>query len=110
MARSKTGRPPHRGRVQTQGGGTEESRTWAQASPPLASQVLDLVDELEASLTPTARRERAEGFRQIREHVRRLAAAGGIDAPHIRSFPQPPLEGGIRVDLEVLAGRACVPG
>ena len=112
MAKTKKAKEPpkpHRGRVQAQGGGLDESVRWGTDSPPTMSMVLGYIDELEGKLTESEREERELGFRQIREHVRRLAAAGGMDAPHLPSFPKPPLKGGIRVDLEILAGRACVP-
>jgi hypothetical protein len=101
-------KPIHRGRIQAQGGGTEESESWARATPPTLSDVIGLIDRLEARLTPKERRIREKGFAQLRRVVEQAAKAGGIWARSIRSFPQPPL-GDIRVDLEVITGRACVP-
>jgi hypothetical protein len=102
--------PPHRGRVQAQGGGTEKSEKWAQDDPPKVSEVLSFLDRLEAQLTPAERRLREEALQQAREYVRNAGGRGGLHAPVHKSFPRKRLRGGIRVDLEVIAGRACVPG
>jgi hypothetical protein len=67
-----------------------------------------LLDRLEAKLTPSERRVREEGFRQAREFVRTRPAEGGLDAPVEKSFPRRKLQGGIRVDLVVITGSACV--
>src|SRR5690242_5335882 len=108
MSNPESEKPVHRGRIQAQGGGTEESEAWAQASPPSLSDVMGLIDRLEARLTPKERRIRERGFAQLRRAVEHAAKTGGVWARCIRSFPQPPL-GDIRVDLEVITGRACVP-
>src|SRR5258708_1637799 len=103
------GSPPHRGRVQAQGGGTEESIAWAQEFPPTESAVLAMLDELKNKLTPAEQQARAGAFREARQFVRRAALAGGVTAPISKSFPRQPLKGGVRVDFEVIAGQACVP-
>jgi hypothetical protein len=100
--------PHHRGRIQAQGGGTEESEAWAQSSPPTLSELLRLIDRLEARLTPRERRIRAKGFAQLRRYVENAARFGGVDAPVPKSFPNPPT-GDVRVDLEVISGKAGVP-
>jgi hypothetical protein len=69
---------------------------------------MGLIDRLEARLTPKDRRSREKGFAELRRAVEQAAEAGGLWARCIRSFPQP-LLGQIRVDLEVITGRACVP-
>lgn len=101
-------KPIHRGRIQAQGGGLEESESWARATPPTFSDIMGLIDRLEARLTPKDRRIREKGFAQLRRAVEQATGAGGLWARCIRSFPQP-LLGQIRVDLEVITGRACVP-
>jgi hypothetical protein len=101
----------HRGRVQAQGGGTEESEPWAESRPPTVTRVLVCVDLLEGKLKPKERRDRAQPFVDVRRYVRNAGRAGGIWAnpkAHKKSF----LKRGsaeIRVDLEVLKGGACVP-
>jgi hypothetical protein len=101
-------KPPHRGRIQAQGGGTEKSESWAQATPPTLSDVLRLIDRLEARLTPKEKRIREKGFAQLRRAVEKAAKTGGFWAERPRSFPKPP-ERDIRVDLEIITGRAAIP-
>jgi hypothetical protein len=103
--------PAHRGRVQAQGGNTEKSEAWAKEKddPPTLSEVLRLIDRLEGKLTRSEKAARAEAFQELRAYVQTMAAQGGLDAPVIKSFPRKKLKGGIRVDLEVITGRACVP-
>jgi hypothetical protein len=101
----------HRGRVQAQGGGTEESESWAESRPPTVTQVLAIVDLLEGKLTPKQKRDRAEPFADVRRYVQKAGRAGGLWAhprPHRKSFPKRG-SADIRVDLDVLRGRACVP-
>ena len=100
--------PLHRGRIPAQGGGTEKSESWAQATPPTISDISRLIDRLEARLARKELRVRQEGFAQLRRTVEHGAKIGGLWARCLRSFPQPPI-GDIRVDLEVITGRACVP-
>lgn len=68
-----------------------------------------MLDDLWQQLTLVERKEREEGFRQARRFVVAAAAASGVDAVVIVSFPKPKLKGGIRVDIEVRTGRACIP-
>lgn len=101
-------KPIHRGRVQAQGGGTEKSESWAQASPPTLAEVMRLIERLEAQLTPQEKRIREKGLAQLRKAVENASKSGGFWARQSRSFPKPPM-GDIRVDLEVITGRAAVP-
>ena len=70
-----------------QGGGLEESESWARATPPTFSDIMGLIDRLEARLTPKDRRSREKGFAQLRRAVEQAAEAGGLWARCIRSFP-----------------------
>jgi hypothetical protein len=100
--------PPHRGRVQAQGSGTEISEAWAQKKPPSESQMLRKCDLLESQLTPGEARDRAEPLNDLRIFIRNAARRGGVFAPLKKSF----LRRGsrdVRVDLEVIKGMACVP-
>lgn len=47
----ETSDPPHRGRIQAQGGGTEQSVPWARNTPPTESEMLNFCDELEGKLS-----------------------------------------------------------
>src|SRR5262249_60149306 len=97
-------KPPHGGRVQAQGGGREKSESWARASPPTLTEIMRLIERLEAQLTPQEKEIREKGFAQLRKAVETAAKAGGFWARQSRSFPKPPTDD-IRVDLEVITGR-----
>src|SRR5260370_11185954 len=80
---------PHRGRVQAQGGGTQESEPWAEQTPPTVTETLRKVDLLEAKLTPKERKERQAPFAALRHYIGRAGQSGGIWAnpkPHKKSF------------------------
>lgn len=94
---------PHRGRIQAQGGGVEKSVSWNRQTPPTESEMMAMVRELEAKLTPAEKRAREVAFEQLRRLIR-AAAQAGTGLPVLRrSYPFPAIRG-IRVDLEVLKG------
>jgi hypothetical protein len=99
---------PHRGRVQAQGSGTEKSEARAQKKPPSEAEMLRKCDSLEGQLTPREASDRAEPLQRLRHHISRAARCGGVDAPHVMSFHKRGSQD-IRVDLEVIKGKACVP-
>jgi hypothetical protein len=111
MARSKKKPvpPPPQNRitVEAQGGGTQESERWShpQRSPTIA-EVLDMLTKLEARLTANERQARQQAFDQARAYIPQIAASGYSAPPPLQhSFPQPALQGGIRVDLNIFSGR-----
>lgn len=67
-----------------------------------------LIERPEAQLTPQEKRIREKGLEQSRKAVENAARPGGSWARQSRSFPKPPA-GDLRVDLEVITGRAAVP-
>jgi hypothetical protein len=98
----------HRGRIQAQGGKTEQSESWSQNEAPSESEMMTRADLLEGKLTDREKRDRAEPLAKLRSFLRNAARRGGLQAPVSKSW----LKRGsrdIRIDLEVLAGRACVP-
>ena len=100
--------PQHRGRIQAQGGGTEESVPWARDTPPTESAMLKMADDLEAKLTEREKNDRAQPLAQLRRFIRSAAQGGGISAPVSKTW----LKRGsrdIRIDLEIVKGMACVP-
>ncbi len=101
--------PPHRGRMQAQGGGTEKSEPWAQATPPTKSEMLRMSYSLESQLTATELEDRVDPLRKLREFIERAAKAGGISAggPPRSWYKRGSRD--IRVDLEIIKGMACVP-
>jgi hypothetical protein len=99
-------KPAHRGRFQAQGGGVEESIAWAQDVAPTVGEGLQMLNQLADKLAPTERRKRSEAFDKARAYVKRAGEHGGVDAVDRKSWPR---GSDIRVDLEVLIGRAFVP-
>src|SRR5687767_1230497 len=100
--------PVHRGRIQAQGGGTEKSESWAQGEAPTEDEMLAMCDRLEARLTSKEKKARREPLKQLRRYLRAAAQAGGVSAPVSKSFLQRGSKD-VRIDLEVIAGTACVP-
>jgi hypothetical protein len=69
--------------------------------------MMAMVRQLEAKLTPAERHAREMAFEQLRQFIRNASKGHGL--PEVtRSFPNRPVRG-IRIDLEVLKGRAAVP-
>ena len=99
----------HRGRLQAQGGGVEESEPWAQGDPFEASAARTLLGKLENKLVPRERELRGPAFEQARDYIARAEQLGGVDAFFKKSYPQPPRPDQRRVDIDVLCGRAFVP-
>jgi hypothetical protein len=99
--------PAHRGRVQAQGGGTEESEPWARDTPPTKGEVLALLHRLWQKLSAAAQEERADCYAEAQRSVER-APAEGINAPYSKTFRNRKRRGGIRIDIEIRAGRACI--
>ena len=100
--------PPHRGRIQAQGGGIEKSVSWSRETPPTETEMMELVHKLELQLSRSERLERHVGFEQLRRFIRRAAKEGGTSIVPSRSFPPRPKRG-VRVDIEILTGMAAVP-
>lgn len=102
--------PTHRGRIQAQGGGVEKSCSWAQVTPLTKTEGEKLVDNLESSLTDPEMEVRQEAFQQARDYINRAARAGGVDAQVSKTFPNvSKIRSDIRVDIEVIKGKAFVP-
>ncbi|CAM3067355.1 hypothetical protein COSO111634_00590 [Corallococcus soli] len=95
----------HRGRIQAQGGGLEKSVPWMQCLPPPAAQGVAWAGAVYAMLTKREKEERATAFAQLTRWVLARPPAG-VSAVVKMSFPKPALRGGIRMDVEVLAGKA----
>jgi hypothetical protein len=99
---------PHRGRIQAQGGDTEESEAWAQYDAPTESEMMEKVDLLEGKLTHREKKDRVEPFAKLRRCIQQAADRGGVDAPFFKTWGKRNARE-IRIDFEVRLGRACVP-
>ncbi|MEM9887691.1 MAG: hypothetical protein AAF849_17480 [Bacteroidota bacterium] len=94
----------HRGRWQAQGGGLEESESWAQDEPLSKEDGQQLLNQLKEKLSKKDLKDREKLFEQAERFVNN---AQGVDAPFSHSF-RSRKKRGVRVDLEIKAGRAFV--
>ena len=99
----------HRGRIQVQGGGVEESIPWTRGTPPNASEGHDMLNELHARLTPLEQRSREVTFTKAHEFIDRVAKVGGAHHPVKKTFLVSPGRDNRRIDIEVIIGLAFVP-
>lgn len=91
----------HRGRIQAQGGGLEESESWSSSTLPTKQEGLDLIDQLERKIPLAEAMIRKKAFEQARTFVQRAAANDGADAQVSISFPKGTKVKGIRVDIVI---------
>jgi len=92
----------HRGRIQAQGKGLEKSVSWSQDEPLSKTQGKTLLQQLKGLLSSKELEERAEPFDKAERYIDN---ANGIEAPERRTFQNRKTKD-VRVDIEVLAGRA----
>jgi hypothetical protein len=95
----------HRGRFQAQGGGLEESEAWGQDEPLTKDDGLSLLARLKNSLSPRERRRREKAFEKAERFIQN---ANGVDAVKKKSFFGDDEDRSIRVDIEILGGKAFV--
>ncbi|MCR9102168.1 MAG: hypothetical protein NXI25_19590 [bacterium] len=95
----------HRGRVQAQGDGLEESESWSQDKPITKAEGLTLLDRLKSRLTKSDFEKREKAFEKAEHYINN---ASGIDAVKKKSFYSTRKDKRVRVDIEVLGGRAFV--
>jgi hypothetical protein len=98
----------HRGRIQAQGGGVEESEAWAQDEPLKISTARSLFQRLIDKLLPTQYKARKRAFRKAKKFAEASSENGGIFAIKKESFYDSKRNKSIRVDVEVLGGKAFV--
>ena len=95
----------HRGRIQAQGGGLEESETWQQAEPLSKKDGLYLLDKLRNKLPKKEQAIRDRPFKDAQRFIEQ--AEGGPDAPVRRTFRNRKTKD-VRVDIEVWSGIAFI--
>jgi hypothetical protein len=66
-----------------------------------------MLEGLWQTLTPTQQRERKECYESALEWVMH-APADGIDAPVNKPFRNRKQPGGLRIEIEITTGKACV--
>ena len=96
----------HRGRFQAQGEGIEESESWSQDEPLTKSDGLNLLDRLKNKLSAKDLDKRRKAFEKTERFI--SGAQGGVDAPKKKSFYDDKQRRDIRVDVEILSGKAFI--
>jgi len=104
---SKNDNLEHRGRFQAQGGGVEESESWAQEKPLSLFRALKLLAKLISKLATKDYEKRRDQFDKAEQFVKNAAESGGLYAKTSKSFG---VKGSKdeRVDVEVWGGKAFV--
>ena len=101
--------PKYRGRLQAQGGGLEESESWASDNPPTLKEGLSMLEKLKNKLSKKEQNNRQELFEKAEHYIMSAGEKDGVDAPVKKTF----LKKGsrdVRVDIEVILGVAFVAG
>lgn len=96
----------HRGRIQSQGGGLNDSKPWAQQAPLDCAVAIKMSHALEAMASRKEKALRADAHKKSRAFMNAATAAGGTGPTSktymVKSDPHR------RVDIEVHAGQAFV--
>lgn len=94
----------HRGRVQAQGGGVEESEAWAQSDVPNKSDGYCMTVSLKRKLRKKDLKKRERSFKKLDKFIGNAPSAG-YDYSSQSYTPFPP-QGDVRVDVEIKKGKA----
>ena len=97
----------HRGRLQAQGPDVEESVPWGRDSPPTKSEMLEMLAHLWGRLTHRQQEIREVCYAQAAQYISN-APAQGYEAEWKKTFQNRKERRGVRIDIEIWAGRACV--
>jgi hypothetical protein len=97
----------HRGRIQAQGGGLEESESWAMSVPITVDEALELLESLKNKLSSKELKVREKEFDKARAFIVQAGENGGVDAQVSKTFKVKGTKD-LRVDIEVIKGRAFV--
>jgi hypothetical protein len=101
------GKNAHRGRIQVQGGGLENSRSWTQDAPRTKADGLADLVSLKGELSKTALKKRTQAFADAADFIQKTNYTG---PPKLsRSFRDPEVvneKGDERVDIEIITGTA----
>jgi uncharacterized protein RhaS with RHS repeats len=99
----------HRGRIQAQGNGYEDSEAWNQQTPLTLAEGLVKLDALSNRMPARVFAARNIAIEEARVWMNRAAKAGGVYAQVSKTFQNPGVRKGERIDIEVIEGKAFVP-
>jgi hypothetical protein len=94
----------HRGRLQSQGGGINDSQPWAQKNPLTLNSAINMSNALEAMASPSEKILRTSAHAKSRKFMTAAQAAGGVGVTS-KTF-MVPNDRHRRVDIEVRKGIA----
>ncbi|WP_226565055.1 hypothetical protein [Shewanella chilikensis] len=97
----------HRGRIQAQGDGLEESESWNENTPLTHAEGLEKKADLKNKLPRRELNVRADAFNKARTFIDRARDAGGVTAEVSKTYMVKG-ESQKRVDIEVRAGKAFI--
>lgn len=97
----------HRGRIQAQGGGFEDSESWSQEDPPTSDEGLTFLQRLIAKIPKPEFLKREKEFGKAEKFIKQAGDNSGVDAKVSKTFKVKGTKD-VRVDIEVLKGTAFV--
>jgi hypothetical protein len=97
----------HRGRIQAQGGGFEDSESWSQEKPPTVSEGLGFLKRLIAKIPKPEFLKRKQSFEKAASFIEQAGENGGVDAQVSKTFRMKNSKD-VRVDIEVIKGTAFI--
>lgn len=97
----------HRGRIQAQGDGLEESESWSENTPITHSVGLAKKEDLKNKLSRRELNLRADAFNKAKKFIDRAGDAGGVTAEVSKTY-MVKSEAQKRVDIEVISGEAFI--
>lgn len=99
----------HRGRIQAQGDGCEQSESWAQNDIPTKKDGDNYLQSLSQKLSKKQQKQRKKCFCSVRRFINQAPKNGYDDNVKPKFLPSPPYKD-VRVDVEIIKGRAFKDG
>lgn len=100
-------KPKNRGRIQAQGGGIEESESWACENPPTWEEGIEKLEKLREKLSKSEQKNREKLFDKAERFIKAAGEKNGVSAPVSKKFQKKGSKD-VRIDIEVIVGIAFV--
>ena len=94
----------NRGRIQAQGRSCQKSESWAQVSVPSKNEGMNKSSSLQQQLNRRELQDREQSFAKLEKFIRHAPVDGYDECT--RSFTPIPPQEDVRVDVEIIKGRA----
>lgn len=95
----------NRGRIQAQGIGCQESESWTQDNVPTKNDGITFENALKGKLTKKEIQDRQSCFLKFERFINKAPKNGYDDNIKSSFTPYPPIRD-VRVDVEIIKGRA----